>query len=210
MKRNEEMYIDVILPEGTQDMLGKQLPSIDSILTWKDFAERRLHVDGVIDDSIVSTIGYFIKRYNLEDEGIPVEQRKPIKMFINSPGGDLNATMAVCDLMDMSKTPIWTISESISYSAGGLLLIAGHKKFTYKSSTYLLHAGSTGAMGSTTQVFDTIEFQRAYEEQIKEFVLSHTKFTEEEYDKNYRKELYLNAKGMLKHGVVDEILTEII
>ena len=79
MKKNEEMYIDVILPEGTQEMIGKQLPSIDSILTWKDYSERRLHVDGVIDDSIVSTIGYFIKRYNLEDEGIPVEQRKPIK-----------------------------------------------------------------------------------------------------------------------------------
>ena len=49
-----------------------------------------------------------------------------------------------------------------------------------------------------------------YEKHIKEFVCNNTSFTEDEYDRNYRVELYLDSKGMIEHGVVDEIVTEIM
>ena len=209
---DNKLFIDVILPEETQDMLGKQLPSLDSINLWKDHINRRLYVNEDISDNLLDYVGYAIKEYNYEDDknNVPIEQRKPIKIFINSYGGDLAPTMAVLDLMEMSKTPVWTIGEGNNYSSGGLLLIGGHKRFCYKSSTYLLHSGSTGARGSMTQVFDSIEFQKKYEKRVKQFVVDHTKFTSEEYDKNYRVELYLDSEGMLEHGVVDSVLDHII
>ena len=211
MKReNIESLIELLLPE-TKD-LQKPIASFDSIMEWVDLKERRLNVPIEIDDDLVATIGYLIKFYNNEDNknNIPVEERKPIKLFIHCYGGALYATMAVCDLIKMSKTPVWTINEGVAYSAGGLLLIAGHRRFAYPSSSYLLHSGSTGAKGSTTQVFDNIDFQRSYEKHIKEFVCNNTSFTEDEYDRNYRVELYLDSKGMIEHGVVDEIVTEIM
>lgn len=207
-----DLFIDVLLPEDTQELVGKQLPSIDSVNGWRDLSDRRLFVNEDISDNLLDYVGYWIKQYNYQDDknNIPYEERVPIKIYINSYGGDLPPTMAVVDLMDMSKTPVWTIGEGNNYSSGGLLLIGGHKRFCYKSSTYLLHSGCTGARGSMTQVFDSIEFQKKYEKRVKDFVCKHTKFTPKEYDKNYRVELYLDSDGMLENGVVDEILDHII
>lgn len=206
----EDMFIEVLLPEGTQELVGKQLPTIDSINEWLDFKNRNLFINTDIDEDIVDYLAYNIRKWNLEDTLLPIEDRLPIKVFINSNGGLLNETMHCCDLIKLSKTPVYTICQSKAYSSGGLILVAGHKKFCYPSSTYLLHAGSTGMGGNTTSVFDTLDFQKAYEKRVKRLVVECTKFTEKEYDKNYRKELYLDSDDMLKYGVVDEILTEII
>lgn len=206
----EDMFVEILLPEGTQELVGKQLPSLESINMWKDENNRDLFINEDITEEIVNHVGYNIRKWNIEDSHLETECRKPIRIFINTYGGDLNSTMFVTDLIKASKTPIHTICQGTAYSAGGLLLIAGHKRYCYPSSTYLLHSGSTGARGSMTQVFDSIEFQKKYEKRVKDFVCKHTNFTTKEYDKNYRVELYLDSDGMLEHGIVDEILTTII
>lgn len=206
-----EDFLDIIIPESLLKLKNKgNIPIPDEINEWKDLQERALYINSNIDETIVDYLAYYIRQYNLEDKDISIEQRKPIKIFINSNGGLLNETMFCCDIIKASKTPIYTICQSKALSSGGLLLISGHKRFCHPSSIYLLHNGSTGMGGRTDSVFDTLEFHKKYEKKIKDLVISHTKFTSEEYDKNYRVELFLDAEDMLKYGVVDEILTEII
>lgn len=213
MKTNKinSNFIDLLLPEGILDMQNKGgIPSPELINEWNELKERTLFVNTDIDETIVDYISYYIRKWNIDDEALPVEIRTPIKIFINTNGGLLNDTMHCCDMIKASKTPVYTICQGYAYSSGGLLLIAGHKRFCYQSSTYLLHAGSTGMGGNATTVFDTLDFQKSYEKRVKAFVVKNTKFSEEDYDKNYRKELYLDSDGMLEHGIVDAILTEII
>lgn len=199
-----------LFPEFEEVKKGATMPTPDFFEEWQDYHNREIYINFDITEDIIDSIGYRLSKWNKEDKGIIEKNRRPIKIFINTDGGDLNATMHVCDLMKMSKTPIYTICQGKAYSAGGLILIAGHKRFCYPSSTYLLHDGSGGVGGNMSAVFDTIAFQKKYEEKVKDFVVSNTEFTNEEYDKNYRVQLYLTSEDMVKFGVVDEILTEIM
>lgn len=210
--KKEGMFIEILLPDDVAELQKKGgVPSPEIINEWQDISDRRLYISDV-DESIVDYLSYYITKWNLEDKRneIAVEDRKPIKVFINSNGGSLNETMYCNDIMMVSETPVYTICQSKAYSAGGLLLIAGDKRFCYPSSTYLLHAGSTGMGGNTTTVFDTLEFQKRYEGKVKDMVLTNTKITEDLYDEVYRKEWYLTAEEMLQYGIVDKILTDII
>ena len=175
---------------------------------WQDHIERRLCIEDIIEQDITSGLIYSIYSYNRDDKDVPVEDRKPIKLYINSYGGELYATMSLIDVIKMSKTPVYTICEGVAYSAAGLILMAGHKRYCNNSSSFLLHSGSNGCSGRTDSVFDQLEFDRRYEKIVKKHVLESTSITENEYERNYRKEWYLLANEMLEHKIVDEILTE--
>lgn len=58
-------------------------------------------------------------------------------------------------------------------------------------------------------MLDDLERTKKIEEDTKQFILSHTKITESEYDKNYRKNWWLDANEIIKKGVADHIITNI-
>jgi ATP-dependent protease ClpP protease subunit len=60
--------------------------------------------------------------------------------------------------------------------------------------------------GTGTQVRDTFNFMVKFEDKIKQYVLSHSKITEEEYKKMDRTEWYMSAEDMIQHGLIDEIV----
>ena len=173
---------------------------------------RRHSIEGEITQELTSTLIYKIYKYNKEDEeeGLGRKDRLPIVVYINSGGGLLHATMGLIDVMLISETPIITICEGEAYSAAGLILMAGHTRYCYKSSSFLLHAGSNGAIGDTNKVFDQIEFDKRYEKQIKNRIMYFTRITDSEYNAKYRNDWFLDADEMVSYGVVDEILNKII
>ena len=73
---------------------------------WRDRARRIIWIDTEITEDIVAIIRWIIK-WNEEDRGLPADEREPIKLYINSPGGLLIPTIAVCDAIIMSKTPVY-------------------------------------------------------------------------------------------------------
>jgi len=64
-----------------------------------------------------------------------------IPIFINSEGGDINNCMAMCDMIEASEKPVYTIAMGKAYSAAGILLAAGHKgcRYMYPSASVMLH-----------------------------------------------------------------------
>lgn len=210
-KNIKNEVFEVLLPDFLSGVESKSIPSPDDINEWEDYRERRLYVNYGVTSELIDNIGYYIMKFNLEDDKnkIKEEDRQPIKIFINTNGGDLDATLHVCDLMNVSKTPIITIGQN-AYSAGGLLLIHGHKRYCYPNGSYLLHSGSFGVGGNSHVAFDTADFYKKQMDGLKEIVCSNTKITPEMYQENYRNEWYMDAEDMIKYGVVDKILTEII
>ena len=55
----------------------------------EDYDNRRLFLNSEIDETIITSIAYHILRYNRLDKGLPIDQRKPIILYINSPGGSV-------------------------------------------------------------------------------------------------------------------------
>ena len=102
-------------------------------------------------------INNLIRYWNLIDDknNIPVEERQPIKLYIDSNGGDLVQTFIMIDSIRLSKTPVWTIGMGAVYSGGFFTFISGHRRIAYPSSSYLYHEGSTGTFGDAGKFVET-------------------------------------------------------
>ena len=88
----------------------------------------------------------------VDDEAkIPVEERKPIKIYIQSPGGMLTSTFTMIDSIKLSKTPVYTIAMGETYSGGFFTFLAGHKKFAYPHASFLYHEGATANGGDANK-----------------------------------------------------------
>ena len=163
--------------------------------------------------SFSSKTGELIERiiaFNREDHGKEVAERRPIYLFINSPGGSMNEGFALVDAISLSKTPIYTVNIGEWSSMSFLIGITGHKRLSFPNATFLLHDGSSGAYGSTNKVQDRVKFEERYEaEVVKEHVLKHSNMTSTVYDALARVEYYMLPGDAMKHGFIDEIITDI-
>lgn len=161
----------------------------------------------------LSTTAFIVKSIldiNEQDREVSPKDRKPIIIYINSPGGDPVEAFSLISAIELSKTPIYTVNVGQWSSAAFLIGITGHKRFSFPNSTFLLHDGSLFAFGSATKVQDRVEFDRCYEEKkVKPHVLNHSKMTEVDYNAVARVEFYLLPEGALEKGFIDEIITDI-
>lgn len=179
---------------------------LDECFRLKDLQSRKLYLNGGIDLCAIEDIVKHIIRYNVEDKDIPVEERKPIKLYITSHGGDQYSGFELIDIIENSKTPVYTINLGYQFSMGFLIGLSGHKRFATKHAKFLWHDGTSGTLNSTTKVRDEIEFQNRNEERIRQFVLEHTKIDPELYDSKLRVEWYMFADEAKELGVVDYIV----
>lgn len=193
------------------DIYTDKIPAmwgLGDIFTLKDLQQRKLYMAANIQQDEVNDIVQFIMQYNREDAGIPVKERKPILLFILSNGGSVDVGFELIDIIELSTTPVYTINIGYQYSMGFLIGLAGHKRFATKNSRFLMHDGSNFVWDSSAKVRDQMKFQELSESRIKEYVLSHSRLTEEEYDTKYRVEWYMFADEAKKHGFVDYIIGE--
>lgn len=172
-----------------------------------DLDERRLFINGVIDDEIIDTIVYHILRYNREDKGIPVNDRLPIKIYINSTGGDVYSGYGLISAITSSITPIYTINQGTCASMAFLIFIASNKRYSMENSMFLMHEGFTGGFDNTSKMRDRMEFEtEQLEEHTRNFVLNHTSIKEDFYKKKYRIEWYMLPEEAKRYGICDYIV----
>ena len=137
----------VAIPESVANL---QLPNPELRNYYRDIEHRILYIDDQIDENLLE-LSKEIIRWNKEDKDVPIEQRVPIKIMIDSPGGDVSATWSFIKLIEISKTPIWTVNLCCAYSAGADILAAGHKRFAMPGTSVLVHSGSCYYGGTQEQ-----------------------------------------------------------
>lgn len=175
----------------------------------EDLENRKLFINGGIDEDVIETIVYHILRYNKLDKGIAPEARKPIILYINSPGGSVVDGYGLIDAILSSITPVYTVNQALCASMGFLIFIAGHKRFSMEHSEFLMHDGSTFGYDSTAKMKDRMEFETNQLEQMtKNYIISHTKIDDALYDRQYRKEWYFLPDEAKEIGVVDYIINK--
>lgn len=168
---------------------------------------RRLLINSEIDETIISSCVYHIMRWNREDVGIKREDRKPIIIYINTPGGSVVDGYGLIDAMLASTTPVYTVNLAACYSMGFLIFIAGEKRYAMEHSTFLCHDGSTGGYDSTTKMRDRINFESgAMENATKSYILDRTTISDKLYERKRREEWYFYADEGKKNGVVTHII----
>lgn len=175
----------------------------------EDNEQRRIYINSEIDENIVDTAVYHILRYNRLDKDTPITAREPIKIYINSPGGLVADGYALIDAIKLSKTPVYTINLANCLSMALLIFISGHKRFSMPHAEFLLHDGSSGCFDSVNKMQDRLKFEsEQIEKMTKEYILSNTSITKEQYEMNMRKEWYFLPQEGKSIGVVDSIIGE--
>lgn len=196
---------ELILPKDVENL---QLPD-PNLLNFYKLAENRIfYIDYEIDMGILE-VQRDIILINIADKDIPVEERIPIKILIDSPGGLLSETMSVASTIVQSKTPIITVNMADCYSGGAILLMSGHKRYAMPYSKAMIHTGSGGTSGTFEQ---TEEQQKNYKRQVEDmgkFILARTGMDEKIFKRNKSKDWYLMPEDQLKYGLVHEIVDNI-
>ena len=194
--------------EYQEEYTDLELPPPELVEFYRRLSDREIVWNDIITDCMIDVPLYIIK-WNKEDANVPVEERKPIKIFINTNGGDLSVTMLTASVIALSKTPVITIGMGRAYSGGALLLMSGHKRLIFDSTSVLIHDGSSGAIGDSGKVLDSLEFTKDSEDRVIQFILSHTRITSELMKENYRRDWYMFSEDAIYYGVADKIITDI-
>lgn len=203
----ELRIVDVVIPKEVADM---KLPAPELVDYYNDMHNRVIYIDYDIDNTLIRDVGRQILEYNRVDKGKPRDERMPIVMLINSCGGDLSATYATIAIMETSTTPIITVNMNEAYSAAGLLLMAGHKRYCMPRSQILIHSGSAQGIGGNYE--DIQESTKSYKkmvEEMREFIVSKTSIDKTLMKKNQSRDWYLDTSEQINLGCVDEILTDL-
>jgi ATP-dependent Clp protease protease subunit len=156
-----------------------------------------------IDDAVGNLI--MAQLLHLESE----DPDKDINLYINSPGGDVSALLAIYDTMQYIKCDVSTIVMGLAASAAAVLLLAGAngKRFALPNARVLLHQPHGGAQGQAVDIeiqAKEIMRLRALLEQI---IAEHTGQPMEKVTKDTDRDFILTAQEAKEYGIVDEILS---
>lgn len=190
---------------------AKDVSTFDSLTELSDITNRNLYVLGSIISETGTAIENLIRFYNQVDEqlAIPIKDRIPIKIWINSEGGSLEAAFTTCDTIQLSKTPVITINQGCAASAAALIFLVGHKRITFPKAYFLIHEGSIGVNQIDAHKFQSMsDFYKLQRKLLKEIVLTHTKMTEEQYSDHSKDDWWINAEEALDLHIADEIMEQ--
>lgn len=137
-----------------------------------------------------------------------VNQKQPINLYIQSPGGEVYAGLAIYDTMKMISAPVCTHSIGFTGSMGTFLLCAGEKgkRFALSHSTIHMHPTGGGAKGYTEDVRIATQEQERLQTQIFHIMGNNTGHSWQEIEDFFIRDKYLNAQEAKNFGIVDEIL----
>lgn len=211
LKNCENCQEEVVELEG-EDM-GKLLEMLESAEAEEDYEDsREIFVTGEINETTIQRYILPILAINKEDDeaDIPIEEREPIKLYFSCVGGDVTHGLALVDIIEASKTPIWGINLTYAMSMGAIILLSCHRRFSYKRATILIHDGFCTIENTGGKARDVFEYVNALEQQVKEIIINRSKISKRILDKKFHKEWYIGTSEALKLNLIDGILTELM
>lgn len=135
---------------------------------------------------------------------------KPIRMYINSPGGQVYAGMAIYDTMQQVECPVSTVAVGFTASFGTVLLTAGTKGMRYAlpNATIHMHQPLGGAQGQASDIAIQAQEILRLRTTLNRILAKHTGQTVEKIEEDTDRDIYMNAGDAKDYGLVDEVLTE--
>jgi ATP-dependent Clp protease protease subunit len=181
---------------------------VESTLETFDFTERTIYITDEIKPALANSIFEIIRFWNKVDneDEIPIEERNPINIYINTPGGDIDAVFSIISSIKASKTPVHTITIGTGYSGGFFIGICGHKRFGLAHTSYLFHEGAAMDGGDAHKFLQRMEFYKLQLARLKQITLDNTHITNDEYEAHRKDDWFMDPHDAIKYGVIDEII----
>jgi ATP-dependent Clp protease protease subunit len=130
----------------------------------------------------------------------------PIKLYINSPGGNITEGMAILDTMKSIESPVHTICIGLAASMGAFILSMGDVRYALPNADIMIHQPLGGAQGQATEI--EIAARRILG--LKDLLARYTAFVckqpLEKVKQDMERDNWLTAKQAFEYGLVDEVL----
>jgi ATP-dependent Clp protease protease subunit len=164
--------------------------------------ERIIFLGTPIDDQVANSIVAQLLFLNHEDP------EKEIRMYINSPGGQVFAGFAIYDTMTMISNPISTTAVGVTASFGTVILTAGTKgrRYALPHATIHMHQPLGGAQGQATDIEIAARQIMKQKALLNGILASHTGQPLEVIERDTDRDFYLDAKAAVEYGLVDQVL----
>ena len=187
--------------------------TLKRITTFTEYVElnsnsnRELYIN-MITPQVAEIVDKTIRMWNKADDTDMVEwgKRTPIKLYINSTGGDFNSMLTIMDIIKLSKTPVYTINTGIVHKEAFYIFISGHQRYAYPKSSFLYERDLKHLDENDKSLDNYIAFYERQLLEIKDVVLEKTKITENEYNKHLKGTWWMTAEDAQKLRICNEVL----
>ena len=165
--------------------------------------ENIIFIGTPIDDTVANLI--CAQLLHLESEN----PDKDINIYINSPGGDVLALMAIYDTMQFVKPDIMTICFGQAASAAAVLLAAGTpgKRLALPHARILIHQPYAGAQGQATDIELAAREILRIRSLLEEVLSFHTGQTQEKIHRDTDRDFVMSAEDAQDYGIIDEVIS---
>ncbi len=133
---------------------------------------------------------------------------KPIYVYIDSPGGDVDAGFAIFDMIRFIKPPVYIIGMGLVASAGALILLAAPKnrRFGLPNSHYLIHQPLSGMKGVATDIEIHAKEIEKIRGKINALIAAETGQEEKKVEKDTDRDYWLSAAEAVEYGLVLNVI----
>lgn len=136
------------------------------------------------------------------------DPEKDVHLYLNSPGGDVNAGLGIYDAMQYVGPEVQTICMGQAASMAALLLAGGtpKKRFALPNSRILIHQPWGGAQGQAADIQIHAEEILKLRRSMNEILAQHTGREVAEVEKNTERDRFMSAEEALNYGIIDQIM----
>ena len=185
----------------------RRITSFSEYVDLNSSSSREIYIS-TITPQIAETVDKTIRMWNRIDDAEMVEwgKRMPIKLYINSTGGDFNSMLTIMDIIKLSKTPVYTINTGVVHKEAFFIFITGHQRYAYPKSSFVYERDLKHLDEEDRSLDNYIAFYERQLAEIKDVILEKTKITENEYNKHLKGTWWMTAEDAQKLRICNEVL----
>jgi ATP-dependent Clp protease protease subunit len=163
--------------------------------------DRILFVSGPIEDYTANLVVAQLLFLDAEDS------KKDVQLYINSPGGSVNAGLAIVDTMNHIKADVSTVCVGLAASMGSIILSAGKKgkRYALPNSEVMIHQPWGGVQGQAADIEITAKHILATRDRLNSMLAKATGQKLEKVEKDVDRDFFMTAEEAKKYGIVDQV-----
>ena len=171
--------------------------------------KRIFFISSDIDNSSIGRICHsLIYLLQKDEEEFNVKKnykREPIKIYINSYGGDVYDMWSLIDIIKCSRTPIYTYCTGYAMSAAFLIFLAGHKRYATEHATFMYHQLSAYREGMYQKMVEYMEELDTLNEMTEQYVTERTNITMDKIIeiRVKKQDWYIHTDEALSLGIIN-------
>ncbi len=165
--------------------------------------ERIVFLGTEIDDQVANLIIAELLFLEAEDPD------KDISLYINSPGGQAYAGMAIYDAIQYVRPEVSTVCVGMGMSAAAMVLAGGAKgkRFALPSSRVMIHQGSAGFRGAPTDMEIQLKETMSLTQRMTEILAHHTGQDPDRVRRDMDRDFYMTAEQARDYGIIDDVIS---